>query len=390
MKYNTNTRRFMLTATLTFAVCCGALAQAQLPVSSPYLNGGSMGGHVPIDNLALVDASELLRARGGPIRLTVRAQNATMSEVLTQVSQQSGLPFRIAQYDDIMSRVRVSPAIKDATFWSGMRELLRPVEGGFYRVSSPDGLAVNSGASLLPGRLLEAGPLLLAAERIENQSSLSLDPEVSANPAREARLTLVLNVAFEPRLLAEPGMTHCRVTEARDDTGAALSLVTDEDETDIGTTVSSWNATQLKIPFRGLGSNARQLSVVRGVISVPVWSDTEEWRVEDFQALPQEKIIGGQTFRLEKVGKEKDKDRTEAVITLPGRTQIDSGTTEMSMFDESGRELSSAERGNGQDSEGTRTQRFYFNGTPKTAIVRVRSSMQRIEVPWELRDLPLP
>ena len=349
-----------------------------------------MSGHVPIDNLALVDASELLRARGGPIRLTVRAQNATMSEVLTQVSQQSGLPFRIAQYDDIMSRVRLSPDVKDATFWRGIRELLGPVAGGFYRVYSPDGLVVNSGASLLPGRLLEAGPLLLSAERIENQSSLSLDPKVSADLAREAKLTLVLNVAFEPRLLAEPGMTHCRITEARDNTGAALSLVTGEDQTDIGTTTFSWNATQLKISFRGLRPNARQLSVVRGVISVPVWGAAEEWRVEDFQALPQEKTIGGQKFRLEKVGKEKDSDRIEAVVTLPGRTQVGGGTTEMSMFDESGRELSSAGRGGGQNSEGTRTQRFYFNGTPKTAIVRVRSSMQRIEVPWELRDLPLP
>ena len=365
-----------------------ALAQTKPMKTSIFLDAGSMGGDAPIDDLALIDADELLRARGGPIRLTLQAQKAPLSEILAQVSEQSGLPFRFSEYDQTLPRLRVSPAIADVPFWRAMRELLTPVETRFSRVYSPDGLFVDSGLPLLPGRAIEAGPLLLVAERTENQSSLALDPKIVTNLARESRLTLVVNVGFEPRLLAEPGMTHCRILEARDDTGAALSLITGEDASDVSVTTSNWSSTQLRLPFRGLSSNAHQLSVVRGVISVPVWSGAETWEINDLASLPLEKTFGSQVFRLEKVGKERDGGHTEAVVVVGGgKAPFDFGYSEVSLYDEAGRELSSSGQSgakNGGES------RFLFNGTPKTAIMRVRHSLRRIEVPWEMRDLPLP
>ena len=379
----------------TTTLCGGAFAQTQLPAPSPLLDGGSMMGDAPIDDLALIDVNELLKTRGGPTQLTIQAQQVLLSELLPQISEQTGLPFR-AQNDVILNRVRLSPDIKGASFWRAMRELLTPIEGHLQRAFSPDGLFITVGAPPLPGRTSEVGPLFLAAERIENQSSLLLDPKTAANQARESKLTLTLNVGFDPRLLAEPGMTHCRILEARDDTGAPLSLATANEAPDVGGQASNWNTTQIRLPLSGLAPNARKLSVVRGIISVPVWSGSDTWEVSDLQNLPQEKIIGERTFRLEKVGKEKDNDRSEAVITIPARPKAQGGasigdvTTAMSLFDQAGRELFSNGQGGGRDSEGTRTQRFYFTGEPKTLLLRVSHSLRRIEVPWEMRDLPLP
>ena len=347
-----------------------------------------------LQTLPSIKAGELLKARGGPLRVTLRARNALLPQVLEQVSQQTGYPMTLNRRDVALTKVGVSVDLRAVSFWRAMHEILAPIPARFDAAGDANALFVAPGRPLFAGRSVESGPLTLSVPYIGRTTGLRFD---SAQSVRQTTLDLSLEVGFDPRLLAESGQAHCRIVEARDDTGAKLRLA---QSNEVSALYLARNNALFRLPLQGLGAKSRKLSLLRGVISFAVWSGFDQTMIP--LDAPQKVTVGPQTLtllRAANAGKNQyGREEWRVNIYNQGNTPFYSAPYTIALIDAQGAELFQVGMGGSPQissiKQGKGSGAFYSfetNGSePRTVAVRVRHSLRRVEVPWEMRDLPLP
>lgn len=230
--------------------------------------------------------------------ITLRAEAIRLSEVLAAIEQQSGnriIDARV-QFGHEMTDPELKVDFKQTHFWRALDSVLDMAgltvypygaERAVYVVTRPEGQVLRTGRACYEGPM-RIEPVLVRAEHDLRRSGAAL-------------LQLANEIAWEPRVRPISLEQPMSAVEAKDETGQAL-LVDDPEATLEVPSEGDQTAATLTYSFRAPGREVVRIASLDGTLRVLIPGKVATFRFDGLlEAKTSRQRIGGATVTLEHV-----------------------------------------------------------------------------------------
>lgn len=402
MKYSV--RHFF--AGLFFALTgSGVLAQPPMPPRPPKPAAPS------------ITLKELERGVGGPTLITLHFKDATMQEILNELSKQSGIRVRANFWGDEQRKKTYSLDIEKRPFWEVVSEIgdklkLFPQQWGGQNglVLSPDSEGSSRGSTQLDTPLLS-----IVAKTLTRTHTVNYKKNSTTNQDQPETPSMMLQsvLLIDPKLQLLNNASRANVTEIVDEKGKTLKG--EHDEIYIyGEAPVLW---QMQLPLKYSATMGKKLAHLSGTFRAFVVARDEKWEISDIlkaKGATKTVKIGGkeETYTLEEVTKQGESVQVRISIkrgieiapppadNTPEGQQLKYARRDwsrwMRLADEKGNSYQGYNSGGGDDE-----MSFSFNnnqqfpddvkaGEPVKLQINVPLEFRLLEVPFEFKNLVLP
>lgn len=341
----------------------------------------------------VLPAAQAMRERGGPVLISLKANGEPLEKVVASLSEQTGMPISWAPGSQAAAKMAVTVDLKEVPFWVGLQQILGPVGGGIDLAFWPSQLRVVQDASLFPlSTTVSAGSVAGGVDAKRLPAVPKSKAAAGANDRPPAEVALKVRVAFDPSLLAQPAVSRWTFRGGEDDAGNKLKLASYRGQTDN----LHWNRIDHSFGLASFSVAAKSIKFIRGSVRTLAWGGYEEWMIEDVTTMkPQEKVLGGVTYRVETLKKE---GNIYAVYASAKESHPDYSSVNpvnvprMALINKEGKQISdlgSPDHKNFRDEHKFRARFEVTQGEPARFIWRIPYSPRQVEVPFEVRDVPL-
>lgn len=279
MTYLKHPRPFMpcLFATLSLTqplFTTGLLAQPPEPPRPP---------KPTVPPISLAEADKVF---GEPTRVTLHLKDVTSQEVIKEFSKQSGVTMRLETWREEEAKKQVTVDIENQPFWVAMQEVCATLNMSPQTHSGRDALLLHQGdISWARGTLISLSPLVtLRLIQITRTHTIALQGDATVPAGVKAAndtqdMALLGTFLFDPKLRMAEDRMRITIPQAIDDKG--VTLVNENQRTYSYTYGQSPLLWTLKIPLIWRGANSKQIVKLRVSAKCFVTTRRELWEVPD-------------------------------------------------------------------------------------------------------------
>ncbi len=357
--------------------------------------------------ISLEEANKVL---GGPTLITLHLKDATPQNIVKEFARVSGVAVRM-YYGGLERAKTLSIDLENQPFWSAMRELCTLLGATPQPFSGDSTIVLQPGAAgWAGGAMLTLSPLVsLRLSQISHTHTFKLSNEGEGIKAvsDEHSLPIVGMFLFDPKVRPLSNPMQVTITGAVDEKGVAITSEPAHAYSQMPLMSS------LQIPLKWRADMGKKLVRLRGNLKCIVMSKREVWEIPDvLNAKETSKTVRGPdgdeiyTFLgVQKTGNQYQVrvkiERPQALIhpnQQPDAQQFlyarrDVGRL-MKLQDANGRNLGWQGGGGGDDAIVTHFAELQDAGekseAPQKLILEIPLEFRELEVPFELKDLPLP
>lgn len=326
----------------------------------------------------------------GPTIISLKMDNATVPEIIAELSKKSGMPLTNQTGNDTSRKFTID--LPNQPFWSVIRELNRITGLNVQMSGRGESLSIISGGGYdLSAPAVVDGPFMILAQSINLNSNVQLAQQNNIN----RHMSIQFLCFTEPKLLVSQRPYTVRLTEVIDDQGKSLALPNQQYDSFGGDTQSIWSTTaQLAIPDSG----SQKIVKLAGSLRMMVATKSMTLEIPDvLEARNVTRSADGQSVTIKDVTVEGDQVRINLTYTFPNTRNIQAQNILQSI-----RLL---------DAEGTSFGQPAFNGTknpfdysmvynrrsnakapgaPAKLVWVVPTEMKPLDCTFEFKNLPLP
>lgn len=375
-------------------VARGPSALADLPADAP---GMSPETRQRLDRIR----TRLLQAAASRFTdastVTLDGSQRSLADVLDELTRQTG--NRVIDYRKTfrqpVEELRMAPACRETPFWKALDQLLDHADLDAYAYGEPRTIGViKRAAGQMPrsGRAAYRGPFRFEAISVATQRSLR-------EPSRQG-LTLSLETAWEPRLTVISLKHPAAGLEVRDEDGRALT---------VASPAATWEATirrgavaaEIAVPLELPARAVRKIASFRGAVQVVLAGPVESFRFEGLRSLRNEsRRLGSATVVLEEVRRSGAAWEVRMLLRFDEAADALESHRGWVFQNEAWLETPDGKRIASEAMEPTRqtqnelglSYRFALDAPPSQMafVYRAPTAIVPLELPYELKDIPLP
>ncbi len=343
-----------------------------------------------------LDSADLEALLGGPTRINLHLRNATPQEVIDKIAQQAGLKSS-SNYPTQRSENNqpVSLNIDQLPFCEAvglacqkLRRTMFPTPEGAFTLYAQD-------ASYGSGRYAPVGNMVGI---IINRTARSHSQRMADNetPKHQASYSVSGAVFLDPKVRLLHRYVSIRLTQADDEKGNDLR------GSDVSRSFAYMqSANNLRWDFRYSPNMGHRLETVRGWVRFPVVLQSVPWEISDFKKPEQEKIVRAPdavlTFRLEEVEQNQRemkfhflvKSSVGKVAAIEAWRESPDGYDYFQLLNEKGEKITGPRMDLDKDKM-LLTYYYPSNQTPTKLVMQLPTDVRTVEIPFKIKDLPLP
>lgn len=368
----------------------------------------------------LISIEELARLLGDKPPITLKFTDASLKQVLDELSQQTGLMFRTLEMGRAKDKEEkpVTVDVQGKEFWPVLDELSRQMGVSFQPDHS------GSGFQVWPGRAMVnpeqgSGPQSktpLGAMRVDSVGrSRTLRWSADGKAMPNESLSLSLGIRLDPRIRVLGASYQPKLDEAIDNVGYSLAparrAVPEGFDMHEGMGFSGGSGRQFNVSLRAPGPQTQRLTRLRGSVRLRVATRSETWEVDVDEDKPRTKTIqrDGAEISLSVGAWRRRGGVYEMELAMHQAERIPNAAPNNRRFwgfstfgnvrllDAQNRELSRG--GSSGNGSGTGLEyRMSFSsrggeddaGQPAKLIWTLPTEWKDVEIPFEFSDIPLP
>ena len=362
-----------------------------------------------------ITLAELEKNLGEPTIVTIHAKDATVQEIISQLSKQSGIRVRANLWSDDQRTKKYAIDIEKQPFWKALNEIgdklkLFPQQwgGNSGLVLTPDSDGASKGAPQL-----ETPFLSIIAKTLTRTHSINYKNKDGKDQPETPSMTLQSMILLDPKLQLLSNAAKAKVTEIVDEKGK--SLKSEQDDIYVyGESPVQW---QLQVPLKYSGTMGKKLAHLSGTFRAFVVARSETWDISDIlkvKGATKTVKIGTkeETYTIEEVTK--TGESVQVRISVKRAVEIAPSPTDntpeaqqlkyarrdwsrsMRLTDAKDNQMQGYNSGGGEDE-----MNFTFNnnqqfpgdekaGEPVKLQIDIPLEFRLLEVPFEFKDLLLP
>ncbi len=263
----------------------------------------------PKSAVAPITLAELEKGADGPTLITLHLKEATVPEILSELSKQCGIRVRGNFWSDEQRNKKFSLDIEKRPFWEAMTEI-----GGKLKLF-PQQWGGNNGLVLSPDNdgspkgsvQLETPLLSIVAKTLSRTHVINYTKKAAQDKPETPSMSLQSVILIDPKLQLLNNAAKANVTEIVDEKGK--SLKGEQDDIYVyGETPSLW---QMQIPLKYSATMGKNLARLSGTFRVFVVARRETWNIPDIlkaKSITKTVKIGNkeETYTLEEATKQGD------------------------------------------------------------------------------------
>jgi len=244
----------------------------------------------PRDAVPALSIEEALLKLDRTRLVTLQFKAASAAEVVAELARQSGVPVAFSQDPERRGPIpTISINVEQQPFWAALRAVIAACKLRFAYAVQGDSIALVSDpqGTLAAAQWQGAADALGLARftAISSHRNSSSGTTFSTNDGRATHLLrLICEVALDPRLSGMPNSDRMRVDEALDENGDSLRLGPEVEEAyrSSDTAALKFQRTITLQPKAG----SRRIAHLKGALRLDAATRTESWEITDFLKEP--------------------------------------------------------------------------------------------------------
>jgi hypothetical protein len=331
--------------------------------------------------------------------LTLQTESEPLSKVLDKIAEQTG--NKLQDYRSELGQEPRDPkltlSLEKAPFWEALDKILDEAESTIYAYADdvPEALAVvDRPMEELPrlGRpTAYSGPFRLEATRVA--------AEVDPRRPEAGSLELEVQALWEPRLRPISFQHYVGEVQATDENGQAIAVRSEDAALELSVQPGE-HAKDLRLMLAPAGSTSEKIASLKGRLVALLPGQVETFAWEDFKRANQQQRKAGVTVTLERVRKNNEIWEVRVRVRYDEAAGALQSHLDWVFNNEAYLENADGERIDFDGSEPTRRTEneagmaYYFGieGSIKghKFVYKTPAVIVPLEVPYELKDIPLP